>query len=499
MRNFFLILYTICLSFTGYCQSMLSKEQALEDFNWLTFSLDYVHPRLYKYESKDIVQSRFDSLRNVLSKKDNISALDFLSLVSKLNARVNCGHLYTIPQGELENVVLKKKVMPFQIKILNDKIFALYDVGKGKKIPDGSEIISINGKLTGEIIRSIKEGIATDGWIETRKDRLIERYFFESFHGFDLYYYLHVNRSSIFNIRYRKFNSLKEVTLTKEGISAEERNKLLKEIHQVDVREWFKKPSPTFTIDEKNSLAVLTISRSFYNKDIDPDYNSVLSSLFNQLEEKNIENLIIDLRENEGGSEHHEANLVKHLYGKPHKLYQNIFFSRLDFRALTPIIHTVEKDTSDLWYNNQDEAYRKINDDLWVNNKPNVEGLQFQSPAEHVFKGQLYVLMSGISFSSTSSLIANIKNTTNAIFIGEESGGTYEGPTGGMEIPIILPNSQIMVRMSPNIQWIYLYQNHPIGRGILPDYPISYTIEDVIDGRDLEMKKAVELIKSKKE
>lgn len=497
MRKFFFILCAICLSFSGYCQSILSKTQALEDFDWLAFSLDHVHPRLYKYESKDIVQSRFDSVRNVLSSKDSIPALDFLSLVSKLNSKVNCGHLYTIPQGGLKDVVLKKKVLPFQVKILHNKLFVLHDIGKGKRIPNGSEVISINGKPTREIIQSIKEGIATDGWIETRKDRLIERYFFESFHGFDLYYYLHVDRSRIFKIRYKKFDSQKEVTITKEGISAEQRNKLLKEVHGVDVRRWFKNPSPVYEINEEKNLAVLTISRSFYNETIDPVYDSVLSILFKKLEEKNIKNLVVDLRENEGGSENHQAGLIKYLYNKPHKLYDNIFFSRLDFRALTPIIHSEEMGTSDLWYNNQDQAYRKINDNLWVNNKPNIEGLQFQPPAEHQFKGQLYVLMSGISFSSTSSLIANIKNTTNAILIGEESGGMYEGPTGGMEIPIILPNSQIMVRISPNIQWSYMYKNHPIGRGVLPDHPIIYAIEDVVDGRDLEMQKALQLIKSK--
>lgn len=495
MIKHLLVLFSLSFSFSANCQSMLSKEQVIEDFNWLTFSLDYVHPRLYKYESKDIVQSRFDSLKSTLSTKDSISALDFLSLISKLNAKVNCGHLYTIPQGELRDIILAKKVMPFQIKIINNKIFALHDVGNGKKIPNGSEIISINGNPASMIIELMKQGIATDGWIDTRKDRLIERYFFESFHGFDLYYYLHVDRDSTFNIRYLKFGSQKAITTIKKGISAEKRNDLLHEKHQVDVREWFKKPSPTFSIDEETSSAVLTISRSFYDRTIDPDYDSVLSVLFQRLEKQGIKNLIIDLRKNEGGSEQHQVELIRYLYDKPHKLHQNTFYSRLDFRPLQPIIHKQEMSPSDLWYNNQDNAYRKINDALWVNNKPNVEGLQFWLPSDHVFKGQLYILMSGISFSSTSSLIANIKNTTTAVFIGEESGGMYEGPTGGMEIPIILPNSQIMVRMSPNIHWTSLYKQHPIGRGVMPDYTISYSIGDVVNDKDLEMQKAMELIK----
>ncbi|HMF72914.1 MAG TPA: hypothetical protein VK616_15655 [Flavitalea sp.] len=53
----------------------MTKKQALEDFRWLRFSLDYVHPRLYKYGNKTTVDARFDSIgRSIHS---NISGLDF--------------------------------------------------------------------------------------------------------------------------------------------------------------------------------------------------------------------------------------------------------------------------------------------------------------------------------------------------------------------------------------------------------------------------------------
>jgi hypothetical protein len=40
-----------------------------------------------------------------------------------------------------------------------------------------------------------------------------------------------------------------------------------------------------------------------------------------------------------------------------------------------------------------------------------------------------------------------------------------------------------------------MYQKHPIGRGVFPDFPVTYTINDVLANRDLEMEKAKELIK----
>jgi hypothetical protein len=138
---------------------------------------------------------------------------------------------------------------------------------------------------------------------------------------------------------------------------------------------------------------------------------------------------------------------------------------------------------------------RRINDNLWINNYEYSDNLTLKEPKPNVFTGKLYVLMNGICFSSAADLVSDLKKTTEAVFIGEETGGTYEGPTGGDNIVIQLPNSKIMVRMSPNIQIGYMYQKHPIGRGVLPTHAIKYTIKDILEERDLEMELAKRLIR----
>ncbi|MEL7123784.1 MAG: S41 family peptidase, partial [Bacteroidota bacterium] len=147
-----------------------------------------------------------------------------------------------------------------------------------------------------------------------------------------------------------------------------------------------------------------------------------------------------------------------------------------------------------LVFKNDDAYMRKFSNDLWINNYEYSKNLRLQQPKEHVYDGKLFVLINGLTFSSGSALAADLKKTTNAIFIGEESGGVFEGPTGGNSIVIQLPNSKIMVRISPQIHVGYKYQKHPFGRGVFPDYLIEYTIEDVLNGRDLEMEKAIDLI-----
>lgn len=471
---------------------VLSSQQAKEDFNWLQYALEYVHPRLYKFDDKAVFDARFDSLKRQLNM--DISGLDFLAMLSQLNASVNCGHLYTIPQAELQTEVLGKKVLPFYIRVVNEEFYVFHDCSPQASIPNGVKILSINGKKSSEIMSLIKVGIATDGYIETRKMRLMERYLSPLFQGFDLYYHLHVDRKTEFLVEFEapKTKAIQKIQL--QGISMEERRTILLKRHGIDERSWYNTPSPHFELSEKEDLAILKLPRSFYNKKIDPNFDSLLHQAFAQLEEHNIQNLILDLRNNEGGSEHHQMELMSYLHDQPFKLYQNIYLSHLDFRPLRSI--TIERDSADFLFNNDDEYMRKLSHNLWINNYEYSKNLRLNPPKKNTFSGQLYVLINGITFSSAADLAADLRKTTNAIFIGEESGGLFEGPTGGNSIVIQLPHSKIMVRISPNIQIGSQYQKHPIGRGVLPDHPVEYYIDDLLLKRDLEMEKAFRLIKN---
>ena len=492
-KQFLTLLATIlCTIYQTDAQTQsrhLTQDQARDDFQSLRSALEYVHPRLYKYEDKKKVENRFDSLSNLI--RGDISELDFLALVSVTTASVRCGHLYTIPQGELAKVILHKKVLPFHTKVIGDKLHIINDCSKFS-IPDGSEIIAINGKSSEAILNTILPGIAADGYIHTRKVRLIERNFYGTFHGFNLYYYVHVDRSEKFLVEYRDYKSKKVRIVSIDGVTLTERRAHELEKYGVDEESWFKDPSPRFEIDKVNDFALLTISRSFHDKFVDPDFDSFIANAFRTINNDRVRNLILDLRNNEGGSEHQQMELMSYLYDQPFKLYQNIYLSRLDFRPLKNII--VERDSASLVFNNDDEYMRKINDNLWINNYEYSENLQLRPVQKNVFKGQLYVLMNGGTFSSAADLIADLKRTSNAIFIGEESGGLYEGPTGGDNIVMQLPNSRIMVRISPNIQIGYMYQKHPIGRGVIPTHQITYGIKDIVDKRDLELDLAKELI-----
>jgi len=473
---------------------VLSPAQAQEDLNTLRFALEYTHPRLYKYEDRATFSHRWDSAYATLT--EEISGMDFLRMVSQLNAQVNCGHLYTIAQATLREELTRRKVLPFYVKLSNEGIFLFDDCSAGAPIPNGSRLLTINGRTAEDVLAQILTGIPSDGLIETRKRRLADQYNNTLIKGFDLYYYLYVDRSEVFEIGYQEYATGEIRQIRKEGMTLENRRNALQALHGKDQRSWYSTPSPRFQLNEELNYALLTLSRSFYDPKVDPNYDSLLQAAFAQLQEKDVGHLIIDLRDNEGGSEHQEMELISYLSDQPYKLYAHILQSHLDWRPLKSVI--MERDTSQLVFNNDDEYMRRLSGDLWINNYEYDRNLQLQPPKATTFQGQVYVLINGGTFSSAADLAGAIKKTTKAVFIGEEAGGTFEGPTGGISMVVQLPHSEIMVRISPNTHLSYQYQQHPIGSGVLPDYEILYTAEDWVEGKDLEIEKALELIQQGK-
>jgi C-terminal processing protease CtpA/Prc len=88
---------------------------------------------------------------------------------------------------------------------------------------------------------------------------------------------------------------------------------------------------------------------------------------------------------------------------------------------------------------------------------------------------------------------AYLKFKQRAVFIGEETGGAIEGCNAGITPYYKLPNTKIKVRI-PAFRIINDVSPQITGRGILPDYPITYSIKDILARRDLELIKVKELI-----
>jgi len=95
---------------------------------------------------------------------------------------------------------------------------------------------------------------------------------------------------------------------------------------------------------------------------------------------------------------------------------------------------------------------------------------------------------------SQSKSYKDHSENTNAIFIGEESGGTMEGSTSRHYAKLLLPNTKIRITI-PLLKKSH-HVNYEKGRGVIPDYDVIPKIEDILKGEDTELNFTLDLIAS---
>jgi C-terminal processing protease CtpA/Prc len=238
-----------------------------------------------------------------------------------------------------------------------------------------------------------------------------------------------------------------------------------------------------FAFIEEGKIAVMTIRQ--FSQFIDAGRKRTLSEFyqesFDAMKARGTKTLILDLRSNGGGADELGKQLLSYLLDKPFKYYDDLVVNALEFKFTRDRFWQ----TADEMEHRPDGKYRMVKHPNW--------GLQ--EPSKPTFAGKVYILINGGSFSTTAEFLSHIQFHKRATFIGDESGGGYYGNTSGQGINLTLPNTKINVRI-PLVSY-YLavggYEAPAALRGVLPDHPIDYSIEDLLAGKDKELDKALEL------
>ena len=205
-------------------------------------------------------------------------------------------------------------------------------------------------------------------------------------------------------------------------------------------------------------------------------------------------NLIIDFRENEGGYPKNEMLLTSYLAATPFREMKNARVTTLGIPAKEHldrkefpqgIIRYVEKHLVSDFEKTAAGTYQ-------IKEEKN----PVRKPRSSAFKGNLYVLISGMTHSGASSLCSLLREYPNVIFLGEETGGCGAAFTAGNLLVYNLPHSwcQLVVpviRYETNL----VNSKYPAHRGIIPDHPIEMTQEDFLKGTDTVLELTLELIR----
>ena len=119
-----------------------------------------------------------------------------------------------------------------------------------------------------------------------------------------------------------------------------------------------------------------------------------------------------------------------------------------------------------------------------------------QKPAPNNYTGKVYILINGLCASSCADIAAILSYNKKAVFIGEETGGGFQGNTSGIVAVATIKPGNFILALPFQKYFNAVDPTLNVGHGTLPDYPVELTPEDLIKGNDIAMKKVLELIKN---
>lgn len=183
----------------------------------------------------------------------------------------------------------------------------------------------------------------------------------------------------------------------------------------------------------------------YRNKD---KFYNFIDKTFDKICKAGIKNLILDLRGNFGGDPFCAAHLLSYIAAKPVAYFAEPY-----------------------------GKYARLAKPVPLADKP--------------FKGKLYILIDGHCFSTTGHLCSLLKYHKIGTFIGKETGGTYT--CNDAKRTIHLKNTRINLQLA-RASFAAAVKNMPKNKGIIPDYQVEPTLEDLLKGRDTVKEFAFSLI-----
>ena len=410
--------------------------QLQNDFSSLRAAVENNHPMLYFYYSK----SNFDNFFNnaFASIQQEMTELEFFRLLAPVMARVNCGHTNIRPSTDFEYYLNNSlNVIPLGVVFIGDKAYIYQDYSQNDEIEPGTEILSINNMAVSNIKEKLLGGLFSDGLNVTKKIHTINKYFFR-------YYSLLIDNPGSFELECMLPGSDKKSNINLNG-------RLYR-----DVLSSFRNQNPgedvyalRYDIQGDISTAIITVKSFLMTRN--SHFQSFFNDFFQKIADKNINNLIIDVRGNGGGDPQMSMDLIKYLVD------------------------------SDFVYFAEGLGYNQLKKPI--------------APYNLNFKGNLFILINGGCFSSTGHFCSLVQYLTNAVFIGEETGGSFSCNDNHMERTLSNTKIRAVIARTTYSTAVTGYKK---GRGIMPDHEVIPTIEDRINAFDREMDYVLDLIRQLK-
>ncbi|MET0637848.1 MAG: S41 family peptidase [Chitinophagaceae bacterium] len=383
----------------------IPEDELKTDLSMLKDSLEIIHPALYRFTSRRQFNVAYQEAVKQVDRP--LTQTEFYGIVAPLISKVGDIHTTIEPSDEALNYLATNAgLFPFDVRIIDKKTFIVSNNSNDIRFAVGSQILKINDQPIDKVLDTMRKYFSDEGHNQTLQIKRVEQRF--AFH-----YQLVFGYSKSFDIEYISEKGKNENgTVQSSYFSAIQESRAKNKSEYPLLRSLF--PQPPYldlALDKEKNMAVLTI-KWFQNDVLQSSgvaFKSFIDSAFNEIRLKNIDNLIIDIRNNGGGESENAGYLYSYLTDKPFRFLYSMEVTQKIYEddSRRGLAYTSLKTTG---------KYRFTN--------PTIESQQFygfkeEQPQANNFRGNVFVLIDGLTASAAPQFASLVKQHKRGILIGE--------------------------------------------------------------------------------
>lgn len=458
----------------GLLDKGISREEATADLNFYFKVIDEQHGNPYLYISReDFHQLIADKIASL---PEQVSYQQISNTLVALNQKIRCGHTsVTFSASSFRSIAETPNFFPYPVSIIDGELYIDFEDGA---FPYGARLTKINGVDAGTILNELSLLPVTDGYIKTKVLRDIEK-------KFGHYFLMRYGASEEFQVTYEAGGVKEEMIVTGGTATEMLTNNYYRPVYKTHER--YIHFTHFAAVDSLNTL-VMTLNT--FNAKPEWFLERVMSRYDAEAQKFNFNNLVIDIRDNEGG-DRRLLNILYQLVSGQTLSDPSLNSTRtlnIDQSQLRAINGSVSENAvlkaedylSERFVNTQNGNFATDQIDWYAGDfKLDLDLSQLK------FEGQVYVLTSGKTYSAAADLARILGNLDNVKLIGEETGGAHVARTANMLLNYELPNTGMKVQV-PVIyeEFVNTDRDNGVGRGTFPDYLVTQTYEDMMNRKD---------------
>ena len=463
-----LVLLHACLFLFAslFSQEKISLSNQQADLQQLYNALLANHPKISNKADSMALTAKYDSINKQLH--NDASQEEVINLFGTMVNSIGCGHTTLMPPRSSN----KLRALPIKLRYIESKPIVV--IAQKNTIPKGAEIVKINGD-------SMKVFIRKMDFMNSGVDNYYEAAKVQSIYDLMMYnsYYLYKDAKEV-KIDYWWNKEMKSTTV---GFVTADSMKYI--LNDFDEDKMF--PLYYFT-DTSNKTIYIKLSTFMY----DLTHPSTAKEMAKEMDEEEFDNVIIDLRGNGGGSIQFGSYFLGYFLKDSTYVFDDVALKKsakdLFYKSFFYKMFYKRKELPDTILS----PYAKFKKE---NKDNNIFGFIAKQKINFSDK-KIFVLIDKESFSM-APICAQLLKNDGATLIGEEAGGRGYLNYAIIIKPYKLKKTKIMYYLPFFKGVTHTAADYNATKNLMPNYFVTWTVDDVKNKVDPYIEKVKELIKKK--